>query len=90
VAHEVAAADLAPCPTTTTDYQILITTPGWSVIRAAALDPRTRWASAAELDRAHPDPVRVGRPPRRQRQPRRLVAFAKVRRRSPSNPAQWS
>ena len=36
-----------------TDYQILTTTPGWSVVRvasyAAALGPRTRWASAAKV-----------------------------------------
>lgn len=39
-----------------TDYQILTTTPGWSSIRAAgyaaALGPRTRWASAAKVYRA--------------------------------------
>ena len=40
----------------TTDYQILTTAPGWSSIRAAgyaaALGPRTRWASAAKIYRA--------------------------------------
>jgi transposase len=39
-----------------TDYQILTTTPGWSVIRAAsyaaALGPATRWASAGKIYRA--------------------------------------
>jgi transposase len=45
-----------------TDYQILTTTPGWSVIRAAsyaaALGPRTRWVSAAKIYRAAgPTPI---------------------------------
>lgn len=39
-----------------TDYQILTTTPGWGVIRAAsyaaALGPPSRWASAAKIYRA--------------------------------------
>jgi transposase len=39
-----------------TDYQILTTTPGWSVVRvagyAAAVGPRIRWASAAKIYRA--------------------------------------
>lgn len=39
-----------------TDYQILTTTPGWGVIRAAsyaaALGPRTRWTSPAKIYRA--------------------------------------
>jgi transposase len=35
-----------------TDYQILTITPGWSVIQAAALGPRTRWAPAAKIYRA--------------------------------------
>lgn len=39
-----------------TDYQVLTTTPGWGVVRAAgyaaALGPLTRWGSAAKIYRA--------------------------------------
>lgn len=72
VAREVLAADLAlledlddqigaaeariTALLPATDYQVLTTTPGWSVIRAAGygatLGPHTRWASAAKIYRA--------------------------------------
>jgi transposase len=51
-AAEVRIAALLPA----TDYQVLTTTPGWGVVRAAgyvaALCPPTRWASAAKIYRA--------------------------------------
>jgi transposase len=72
VAREVLAADLAllddlnqqidaaeariTALLPATDYQVLTTTPGWGVIRAAgyaaAVGPHTRWASAAKIYRA--------------------------------------